>query len=93
MSKLKSVMENRTKGNLTGGQKRSCYDCLHVLPGMHGDEVTCEIYTFKYERYRVRKMSAVSPSFADGCDFFQAMTPEQKDASERKFKEFYKRLG
>ena len=93
MSKLKSIMENRTKGNLTGGQKKSCYDCLHVLPGMHGDEVTCEINTFKYERYRIRKMGAVSPSFAEGCEFYEAMTPDQKHASERKFKEFYKRLG
>lgn len=92
MSKLKSIMENRTKGSLVNDRRKSCYDCVHVLPGMHGDEVTCEIYTFKYKRYDVHKKGSVLPSFANECAFFKAMTPDEKAASERKFREFYKRL-
>ena len=93
MSKLKSIMENRIHGNLGGEQRKMCYDCLHVLPGMQGDEVTCEIYTFKNVRYGVRKMGAVSPNFAEDCEFYEAMDADQKAASERKFKEFYRQLG
>lgn len=91
MSKLKSIMGNRTRGHL-GEQRKSCYDCVHVLPGMSGDEVTCEIYSFKYDRYHVRKKGAVSPTFANECSFFKAMTPEEKAASERKFRAFYQQL-
>ena len=47
MSKLKSIMHNRTHGHL-GETRRTCSDCVHVMPGMRGDEVTCEIYTFKH---------------------------------------------
>jgi hypothetical protein len=91
MSKLKSIMQNRTQGHLSD-QRRSCFDCVHVLPAWNSSEVTCEVYTFKYTRYNVRKKSAVPPAFANECTFFQAMTPEEKEASERKFREFYKRL-
>jgi hypothetical protein len=91
MSKLKSIMHNRTHGHL-GEQRRSCSDCIHVMPATRGDEVTCEIYTFKHEAYNVPKRSALSPAFANDCGFYQAMTPVQKAESERKFREFFKRL-
>ena len=91
MSKLKSIMENRTRGHLAD-QRKSCYDCVHVLPGMKGDEVTCEIYTYKNERYNVPIKGAVSPEFANGCSLFEAMTPREKEISERKFREFYSQL-
>ena len=41
MSKLKSIMNNRTHGHL-GEQRKTCSDCVHVMPGIRGDEVTCE---------------------------------------------------
>jgi hypothetical protein len=91
MSKLKSIIEQRTKAPLTG-QRKSCFDCVHVLPSVNADEVTCEIYTFKYEQYQVARKRALRPSFANTCPFYQAMTPEEKTISERKFREFYKRL-
>ncbi len=91
MSKLKSIMHNRTHGHL-GEQRRSCSDCIHVMPATRGDEVTCEIYTFKHEAYNVPKRSALSPAFANDCGFYQAMTLVQKAESERKFREFFKRL-
>ncbi len=91
MSKLKSIMQNRTQGHL-GEQQRNCSDCVHVMPGMTGDEVTCEIYTFKYEVYKVRRRNSISPGFANDCGYYQAMTPVQKAESKRKFREFYKRL-
>jgi|APSaa5957512535_1039671.scaffolds.fasta_scaffold265697_1 hypothetical protein len=93
MSKLKSIMENWTKGNLGGGQGKSCYDCLHVMPGLTGDEVTCEIYTFKNERFGVPHMGGVPPNFAIRCEFYEEMDADQKATSEMKFKEFYKKLG
>jgi len=91
MSKLKSIMHNRTHGHL-GETRRDCSDCVHVMPGMRGDEVTCEIYTFKHQAYKVPRRSSLSPAFANDCGFYQAMTPVQKAESERKFREFYKRL-
>jgi hypothetical protein len=58
MSKLKSIMYNRTHGHL-GEQRKSCSDCVHVMPGMQGDDVTCKIYTFKYQEYNVRKNNSL----------------------------------
>ena len=92
MSKLKSIMEYRTKGHLAD-QRKSCFDCVHVRPGMQqADEVTCEIYTFKNDQYNVPKKVSIPPAFASGCTFFKAMTLAEKEASEQKFREFYKRL-
>lgn len=91
MSKLKSIMHNRTHGHL-GEIKKSCSDCAHVMPGMTGDEVTCEIYTFKFQEYNVRRKNSISPGFANQCTHYRLMTPVEKAESERKFKEFYKRL-
>lgn len=91
MSKLKSLMEQRTKGHL-GEHSKTCFDCVHVLPALTSDEVTCEVYTFKYERYGVPRKASLRPSFANSCAYYQAMTPEEKAVSERKFREFYKRL-
>lgn len=90
MSKLKSIIEQRSSG-LTAHPK-TCYDCIHVLPGMNSEEVTCEVYTFKYERYQVPRKASIRPSFANTCPFYKAMTPDEKAVSERKFREFYKRL-
>lgn len=92
MSKLKSLIEQRAQGPLTGRQRKTCFDCVHVLPGPTGNEVTCEVYTFKYERYGVRRMGAIAPSFAHECAFYKAMTPEEKTTAAQKFREFYRRL-
>ena len=91
MSKLKSIMHNRTHGHL-GEYRKSCSDCAHVMPGLKGDEVTCRVYTFQYQRYNVQRKSTLSPDFANGCHFYQQMTPVEKAESERKFRAFYKRL-
>jgi hypothetical protein len=85
-------MHNRTGGRL-GDQRKSCYDCIHVLPAINGSEVMCEIYTFKFTRYNVRKRGSLDPGTANDCSFFQPMTPEEKTASEKKFREFYQKLG
>ncbi|MBM3261961.1 MAG: hypothetical protein FJY97_00800 [candidate division Zixibacteria bacterium] len=91
MSKLKSIMHNRTGGHLAD-QRRTCFDCVHVLPDFSASEVTCEIYTYKAIRYKVNKKGAIPPTFANECPFFKAMTAEEKTVSERKFREFYKQL-
>ena len=91
MSKLKSIMEQRTRGGLTD-HHRTCYECIHVLPGLNSEEVTCEVYTFKNERYHVPRKASIRPAYAKDCTFFQAMTPEQKAESAQKFREYYKRL-
>ena len=91
MSKLQPIMYSRTHGHL-GGQRKSCSDCVHVMPGMQGDDVTCKIYTFKYQEYNVRKNNSLSPDSANDCSFYQLMTPVEKAESERKFREYYKRL-
>lgn len=91
MSKLKSIM-NRAHRHL-GENRKSCSDCVHVMPGMTGDDVTCKIYTFKYQEYNVHRKSALSPDSANSCNFYQLMTPVEKAESERKFREYYKQLG
>ena len=91
MSKLKSVMQNRTHGHL-GDQKKSCFDCIHVLPAFNANEVTCEVYTYKNIRYKVQRIGSMAPEHANICPFFQAMTTEEKTASEQKVRAFYKQL-
>ena len=91
MSKLKSIMQNRSHGHL-GENNLSCSDCVHVMPALRGDEVTCEISTFKNQENNVPRRSSLSPSFANECRFYKAMTPLQRKDSERKFREFYKRI-
>ena len=91
MSKLKSIMNNRTHGHL-GEQRKTCYDCVHVMPGIRGDEVTCKIYTFKYQQYNVRRKNALSPDAANDCNFYQLMTPVEKLELERKFRAYYSQL-
>lgn len=91
MSKLKSIMHNRTGGHLAD-RRRTCFDCIHVLPAFSANEVACEVYTYKYARYGVQKRASMLPGVANDCTLFQAMTPEEKSVSERKFREFYKQL-
>ena len=60
MSKLKSIMNNRTHGHL-GEQRKTCSACVHVMLGIRGDEVTCEIDTFKYQQYNVCRKTYFHP--------------------------------
>ena len=60
MSKLKSIMKNRTHGHL-GEQRKTCSDCVHVMLGIRGDQPTFEIDTFKHQQNYVRGKTHFHP--------------------------------